>query len=138
MLRAPLAVLLLFAAVPAAAAAPEVEGQWLTEDGKAVVEVAPCGRQMCGKIVRVLDARPSVPKTDVNNPDRSLRTRPLVGLRVLWGFTPGATAWEGGRAYDPKNGNSYPSTLALNRDGSLKITGCVLFVCQSVRWTRPR
>ena len=46
--------------------------------------------------------------------------------------------WKDGRAYDPKKGSSYNSSMRLNRDGSLRITGCVLFVCQSVRWTRTR
>ena len=44
--------------------------------------------------------------------------------------------WEGGRAYDPKSGSSYKSSLRLNADGSLRVTGCVLFVCRSKRWTR--
>jgi uncharacterized protein (DUF2147 family) len=136
--RLPLAVLLLLAPVPAAAAAPDVAGLWLTDDGKGVVEVAPCGRNMCGKIVRVLDRGPGIPTTDVNNPDPARRSRPIIGLQVLSGFKPGTNAWEEGRAYDPKKGSSYKSSLRLNRDGSLRITGCVLFVCQSVRWTRSR
>ena len=138
MLRALLAVSIMLVPVSGAAAAPAVEGLWLTDDGKAVVQVAPCGRQMCGRIVRVLDTNPSVPRTDANNPDRGRRNRPLVGLQVLSGFTRGPMAWEGGQAYDPKNGRSYKSSLKLNRDGSLRVTGCVLFICQSVRWTRSR
>ena len=136
--RLPIAVLLLIAAAPAAAAPPDVTGLWLTDDGKGVVDVEPCGQNMCGKIVRVLDRRPGVPTTDVNNPDRSRRNRPIVGLQVLSGFKPGTNQWEGGQAYDPKKGSSYKSSMRLNRDGSLRITGCVLFVCQSVRWTRSR
>ena len=138
MLRSLLAVSILLAPLSAAAAAPAVAGRWLTDDGKAVVEVAACGRQMCGRIVRVLDPDPNVPTTDANNPDRARRNRPLIGLQVLSGFTPRATDWAGGRAYDPKSGKSYRSSLRLNRDGSLRITGCVLFICQSVRWTRSR
>jgi len=137
MLRVLLAVSIVLAPVTAAAA-PAVEGLWLTDDGKAVVRVAPCGRQMCGSIVRVLDRDPAVPATDVNNPDRGLRSRPIIGLQVLRGFNPGAAEWAGGRAYDPKTGKSYPASLKLNRDGSLRVTGCVLFICQSVRWTRSR
>ena len=45
-------------------------------------------------------------------------------------------AGEGGRAYDPKSGQSYRSSLKLEPDGSLKLTGCVLFICESRRWTR--
>jgi hypothetical protein len=79
---------------------------------------------------------PSVPKTDVNNPDPNLRSRPILGLQTLSGFTRDGAVWSGGRAYDPKSGRSYRATLQLNPDGSLKLTGCVLFICQSRRWTR--
>jgi len=91
---------------------------------------------MCGTIARVLDTSPGVPTTDVNNPDPGRRNRPLVGLRILWGFTGGPTEWDDGQAYDPKSGSSYKSSLRLNADGSLRVTGCVLFVCRSRRWAR--
>jgi uncharacterized protein (DUF2147 family) len=138
MIRALLAATLLLAPLSGAAAAPSIEGDWLTDDRKGVVRIAPCGPRLCGTIVQVLDTNPAVPKTDINNPDAARRGRPILGLSVLSGFTPAARAWEGGRAYDPKSGKSYRSTLALNADGSLKVTGCVLFVCRSKRWTRFR
>lgn len=138
MIRLMLAFATLVASVAASAAAPAIEGDWLTDDRKGVVRIAACGRQMCGTIVRVLDTNPANPKTDANNPDSSRRARPLIGLQVLSGFTAGATSWQGGRAYDPKNGKAYRSSLRLNPDGSLKVTGCVLFVCRSKRWTRYR
>jgi len=136
MIRTLLALLALLAPLPGAAAAPSVEGLWLTDDGKAVIRIAPCGPRMCGRIARVLDTRPNVPKTDVNNPDPSRRNQALVGLQILWGFSGGPTEWKNGRAYDPKSGSSYKSSLRLNADGSLRVTGCVLFVCRSRRWTR--
>jgi uncharacterized protein (DUF2147 family) len=133
-----LAATLVLAPLSATAAAPAVEGLWRTEDGSAVVEIAPCGQQMCGRIARVLATGANVPRTDVNNSDPQRRGRPLVGLQILSGFRAGAKAWEDGRAYDPKSGRSYDATLRLNADGSLRVTGCVLIVCQSVRWTRTR
>ncbi|MBW8752812.1 MAG: DUF2147 domain-containing protein [Sphingomonadales bacterium] len=117
-------------------APPSVEGLWLTDDHKGVVRIAPCGAQMCGRIAQVLDSGPGVPKTDVNNPDPQLRQRPIVGLPTLTGFTRQGRGWRGGRAYDPKSGRSYRAALDLNPDGSLKVTGCVLFFCRSLRWTR--
>lgn len=136
--RTLLAAALVLAPLRGAAAAPSVEGLWLTDDGKAIIEIAACGPRLCGRIARVLDASPGVPTTDVNNPDPHRRGRPLVGLRILSGFSGGPAAWGGGEAYDPKSGNSYRSNLRLNADGSLRVTGCVLFVCRSKRWTRSR
>ncbi len=123
-------------AAPAAAAAPAIEGLWLTDDGSAVVRIEACGDRMCGRIARVLDTRAGVPQTDVTTPDASRRNRPLIGLQILSGYRRGASRWEDGRAYDPKTGNSYNSSLRLDSDGSLRVTGCVLFVCRSKRWTR--
>lgn len=133
-----LALPLALTPLAATAAAPSVEGLWRTDDGSAVVEIAPCGQQLCGRIARVLASGPGVPRTDVNNPDSRRRTRPLVGLQILSGFRAGAKAWEDGKAYDPKSGRSYDASLRLNTDGSLRVTGCVLIVCRSVRWTRAR
>ena len=136
MIRTVLAALLLLAPLPGAAAEPSVEGLWRTDDGKAAVRIGPCGQRLCGRIARVLDTDPDVPRTDVNNPDPARRGQPILGLQVLWGFRGGPTQWTGGRAYDPKSGSSYKSSLRLNADGSLRVTGCVLFVCRSKRWTR--
>ena len=135
-LRALSAIALLLAPLSATAAASPLEGLWRTDDGKALVRIAACGQRMCGTIARVLDTSPDVPRTDVNNPDPNRRNRPLVGTQILSGFAGGPTEWKGGRAYDPKSGSSYKSSLRLNADGSLRVTGCVLFICQSKRWTR--
>ena len=137
MIRALLAAVLLLAPLPGAAAAASVEGLWLTDDGKALIRIAPCGQRMCGRIARVLDTGPNVPSTDVNNPDPARRSQAILGLQVLSGFTGGPAQWTGGQAYDPKSGSRYKSSLRLNADGSLRVTGCVLFVCRSKRWTRP-
>jgi uncharacterized protein (DUF2147 family) len=109
-------------------APPNVHGLWRTDDGKGIVRIGACGERTCGWIVRVLDKRPDVPTTDVKNPDPARRSRPILGLPTLTGFTREGATWKGGRAYDPKSG--------LNPDGSLKVTGCVLVICRSLRWTR--
>jgi uncharacterized protein (DUF2147 family) len=128
----------LLALASAGAAASDVAGDWVTADRSALVRIAPCGSQTCGTVVRVIARGPNVPRNDVNNPDRAKRSRPLVGLRVLTGFAAAKTGWAGGRAYDPKSGRTYKAKLSLNRDGSLAVTGCVLFVCKTQRWTRVR
>ena len=120
-----------FAAFLLLASSPTFTGDWVTNDRTALVRIAPCGGHFCGRIVRVI-AR-GAPTVDVNNPDRSLRARPLAGLTVLSGFTPAGT---GGRAYNPRNGHSYRATLRLNPDGSLRVTGCVMMICRSQAWTR--
>jgi len=130
-------MIMMFAAL-AAAAPPSIEGDWVTADRSAVVRIAPCGPRLCGMVVRILARGPNVPRTDVNNPDARLRSRPLIGLTVLSGFAGSGANWTGGRAYDAKSGRSYRASLTGNGDGSLTVTGCVLFICQSQRWLRVR
>ena len=125
----------MLALILAASPAP-ISGDWINQDRSALVRIAPCGAQLCGTVVRVLARGPKVPRTDVNNSDPRLRSRLLVGLRVLSGFARSGARWGGGRAYDPKTGSSYRSNLELNPNGTLKVTGCVLFICRSQTWTR--
>lgn len=127
---------LTLAATPALAATP-IAGRYLTEDGAALVEVGPCGATTCGRIARVLKPRPGGPTTDVNNKDAALRSRPIVGMPVLSGFTDTGGDWRG-QIYDPRNGRSYKSIVSRNADGSLKVQGCVSFICRTQTWRAAR
>ena len=44
-------------AAPASAADP-ITGRWITEDRDAVITIAPCGANLCGKISKFLVAPP--------------------------------------------------------------------------------
>ncbi|HEY5713083.1 MAG TPA: DUF2147 domain-containing protein [Allosphingosinicella sp.] len=124
-------------ASPARAVAP-IQGNWYTADRSAIVHIAPCGSHMCGTIARVLNQGPNVPTRDVNNPDSRLRSRPILGMAILTGFSPAGAQWTGGQAYDPQSGRSYRARLAVRPNGTLEVTGCVMFICQSRDWTRAR
>lgn len=130
-----LTVLCLTVATPALAATP-IAGRWLTEDGKAVVTVGPCGAVTCGRVSRILVPVEGGPATDRNNPDARLRGRPLDGLEVLSGFTDKGADWRG-RIYDPKSGKSYKSILSREPSG-LKVQGCIMMFCQTQHWKPAR
>ena len=118
---------------PALAATP-VMGRWLTAAKESVVDIQPCGGQVCGRIARLLKPVAGGPPTDRNNPDVSLRSRPVVGLPILTGFTDRGSTW-GGTIYDPRVGKSYRSFLTRNPDGTLKVQGCVAFFCHTETWS---
>jgi uncharacterized protein (DUF2147 family) len=122
----------------ALAAATSPVGSWMTQDGSALIRIEPCGQSLCGNVSKVLAAQPGIPDTDVHNPKAELRSRPLLGLPVLGGFSRSGTQWSGGTIYDPKTGKTYRSKLAVNADGTLKVSGCVLFICETQRWTPAR
>ncbi|BBF69489.1 MULTISPECIES: DUF2147 domain-containing protein [Sphingomonadaceae] len=126
-----------FAAMPAQAAQP-VTGRWATVDGKAIVQIAPCGRHLCGKIEKIVKPTPGRPQTDIKNPDAALRSKPLVGLALLTGFEDAGDQWKG-TIYDPESGKSYTSKLTRNGDGTLKVQGCIAsFLCKTQTWTPVR
>lgn len=120
------------AATPASAASP-VTGRWLTAEKDAVILIAPCGSQVCGTIDRFLVPPPQgLDQRDVNNRDPARRSRKLLGMAILTGFTPDGSLWRG-TIYDPKSGKTYRSVL--QRDGGkLKVKGCISVFCQTQTW----
>jgi uncharacterized protein (DUF2147 family) len=138
-----LAAALSLAAAPAFAADP-VEGDWMASGGIAKVHIAPCAGQaarLCGQIVWLKDPKDETGqlKHDARNPDPKLRDRPIIGLPFLRDFKQaGPGKWTGGKIYDPDSGKTYDSKMQINANGTLKLDGCVLVICQAQTWTRPR
>ena len=115
--------------------AMDVGGVWLTPDGNSHVEIADCGDGTpCGKVIWI---EPSVMEvtTDQQNPDETLRNRPLIGLQILEGFEWADERWKGGTIYDPEVGKTYGSRIRRNDDGSLEVKGCIGPICQTQIWT---
>ncbi|KQN09857.1 hypothetical protein ASE85_02665 [Sphingobium sp. Leaf26] len=131
-----LATLIAAIALPAQAAQP-VTGRWATVDGKAIVQIAPCGKHLCGRIEKIIKPTPGRPQTDIKNPDPALQSKPLVGLALLTGFEDDGAHWKG-TIYDPESGKSYVSKLTRNANGSLKVQGCISFFCKTQTWTPVR
>ncbi|HMT45465.1 MAG TPA: DUF2147 domain-containing protein [Chakrabartia sp.] len=135
MKKAAFALILLSCCATADAAQP-ITGKWLTDDGKGVVEIAPCGSQLCGRITKIM-AKTGGNPVDSKNPDPALRSRPLVGLNILSGMRDAGSAWEGS-IYSPERGRSFRSVVRRNADGSLAVKGCMGPICQTQRWTPSR
>jgi uncharacterized protein (DUF2147 family) len=104
-----LATMLLLATPPGA-----TYGYWETPT-HTVLRVEPCGQDVC---LRVVKLPPDAPATqDINNPDKSLRTRPICGLVVGTGFhSDGAGKLTDGHLYDPKSGHTYQGTITVDGD----------------------
>lgn len=128
-----LAAALALSAVGPAHAAEPIVGRWFTEDGSAVIRVDRCGAKVCGVIERVLSAK--APGNDVNNPDTGRRGRSLVGTVILSDLSPAGAEWSG-RVYDPRSGGNYRSRVKLQDADTLKVTGCLSFICRSQLWRR--
>jgi uncharacterized protein (DUF2147 family) len=132
----------LFALAPAAALAADIQGKWLTVEGKGHVVFERCGANICGTIVWIkkpLDARTGKPQLDVLNEDRNLTTRPVLGLRLGEIAPDGDGGWKGWM-YNPEDGKSYQTELAINDEGKLVLTGCIMggLLCDDETWTRVK
>ncbi|AEG49061.1 Protein of unknown function DUF2147 [Sphingobium chlorophenolicum L-1] len=134
--RAALFILPLAAALPAQAA-QSIAGRWATVEGKAIVQIAPCGKTLCGRIEKILKPTPGRPQTDIKNPDPAQRGKPLTGLALLTGFEDAGDLWKGS-IYDPESGKTYNSKVSRNGDGTLKVQGCIMFFCKTQIWTPVR
>lgn len=134
------AALALFLAGPAAAD-DGVFGRWLVEDGRAVIELEPCGSRACGRLVWMQNPREAdgSPKRDVNNPDVSERMRPLCGIRLVTGLEPaGGGAWKGGKIYSARDGRTYGFEVQPDGPGRLAARGFVgiSLLGKSQAWVR--
>ena len=128
------AILFLIATFASQAQGPGVIGDWKTPIGS-TIHFDHCGQQVCAWILVLSPAAPS--KTDIRNPDSSLRSRALCGTKIGTGFTlESPTTATGGLLYDPKTGRTYHTRLAVN-NGSLVVHGYfgVALLSGSETWT---
>ncbi len=103
---------------------PNVTGKWKLDDGSAIVEVYQQGNVYNGKIVWLAEPTDAdgTPAKDLNNPDKSLRSRQLIGLNMLSGLKEVGDEYKEGKIYDPGNGKTYNCSMKLEGD-VLKVRG---------------
>ncbi len=144
-----LILVLCLCGVAVGAGPDDVTGRWLNQDKDAVINIYKCGSLYCGNITWLKE--PNFPaddkkgmaglqKIDRENPDASLRKRPIQGLVILWGFKySGDNLWEDGRIYDPKEGKTYKCKMTLAGD-KLNIRGFIgiSLIGRTNVWTRQK
>ena len=106
-----------------------IEGKWISEDGKVIVEVFKYENTYRGKVVWFSDGGnkddPMALRTDKYNPDPSLRQRKLIGLEVLTGLTYNNEEgeWQDGKIYDALTGKTWSASASLADNGNLNVRG---------------
>lgn len=104
-------------------------GVWTPSEGTAYVKIEKIGNKYYGRIVWLKEPlnEKGEPKTDVNNPDESLRSTPLKGYRMLKDFVwdEEEQIWKDGTIYDPKNGTTYNCKITLTEDNKIEVRGFV-------------
>lgn len=105
-----------------------IVGKWMNKDANSHITIYHSAGKYLGRIVWLKEPNDAQgkPKMDKNNPDESLRKRPLLGTEILKGFTyTGNNTWEGGTIYDPRTGRTYSSRITLPNANRMDVRGFV-------------
>lgn len=122
-----------------AAAETNATGTWRLENGKVTVRVSPCGSNLCGTVVALKKPRDDKgrPRLDKENPNPSLRQRPVIGLTILSNMKAKGEGYWTGTIYNPDDGNTYSSYMSLQSPDTMRVKGCVASVfCKSMKFVR--
>lgn len=111
-----------------------VVGIWVTEGQQSHVEIYKENDRYFGKIVHLSEPRYEADdpmagqeKVDRENPEESLRDRPILGLLLMEGFRFNGSKWVDGTIYDPENGKTYKCKLTLRDPATLEVRGYIGF-----------
>ena len=121
-----------------------IVGVWKTGEGNAMVRIYKNGEKYQGKVVWLkepIDPETGKPKQDKNHPDEATRTRPVLGMINIWGFSyKEKNLWDDGNIYDPKNGSTYSCTIKMINPNTLEVRGYigVSIIGRTDNWTRQQ
>ncbi len=103
------------------------QGTWYNQEKTAKIQFFKQGDKFFGKVVWLKEPNENgKPRTDKENPDAKLKTRPILGLVNLKNFVQdGKGAWVDGEVYDPKNGKTYSCKMSLVSPVKLDIRGYI-------------
>jgi len=133
-----IALMLVFAAGPASA--EELIGTWLTQQGDAHIRVAKCGKALCGTVAWLrdaIDSKTGQPPVDDKNPNASLRSRKILGIRIFAMEQDSTGSWTGG-IYNSDDGQTYKGRLVPRGENELEVQGCAGSLCGSEVWSRAK
>jgi uncharacterized protein (DUF2147 family) len=143
-------ILFVYAATTHAAGGDDILGIWNNQEKDAQIEIFRCKDKYCGKVVWINKplysadehgAKTGLSRTDDNNPNPNLRSRPIISLQIMSDFEyPGDYSWVGGKVYDPKTGKTYTGKMTLVSSDRLLLRGYVIFSLfgRTSTWTRVR
>ena len=120
----------------------DLVGQWYNAEDNIVVTLFEDRQMVSGKVtwMKYPNDENGNPKTDLLNPDESLRNRESVGMIMMSSFAHIAgNVWDNGELYDPKKGKTYTGIITLKDKNTLNLRGYIglSFIGRySSTWTR--
>lgn len=115
-------------------------GIWKNSTGKGYIQIYKQKGKYYGKITWLQNAKDvnGQVKTDKRNQDPALRSKPLIGLVMLYNFKYDEGEWVDGHIYNPQDGKEYKGSMKLKDNNTLIVRGYVgfTFIGKSDIWTR--
>ncbi len=108
-------------------------GKWESAEKNLIVEVYKQDNAFKAKILWFYDEDDTITpidqRLDIKNPDKSLRSRKIVGMDVLSGLVYNAKQgrWMNGRIYDSSSGRTWNATVWLTDADTLNVRGYYIF-----------
>lgn len=101
------------------AAASDMDGTWLRDDGNARVRIAPCGDKICATNLWIGDTSKGE----------------AAGDKLVMTLARQPDGTFSGNAYDPKRDWTYSMTITAT-PGALTTRGCIVgrLICRDVNW----
>ncbi len=110
------------------AAAADIEGRWRSPGGNTIIEIAPCGSDMCGTVAWA---------SEKSKQAASKTTPQLIGTQLITGLEekkPGR--WQG-KLFIPDKNMRVTAKIQLVSAEQLKVGGCVGgVICSSEIWKK--
>ncbi|HEV7257254.1 MAG TPA: DUF2147 domain-containing protein [Bosea sp. (in: a-proteobacteria)] len=122
-MKAPLLAAAVVLSSLASAAATDIDGVWLRDDGNARVRIAPCGDKICATNLWIGDTSGGEE----------------AGDKLVMTLSRRADGSYSGNAYDPKRDKNFSMTVKVS-EGALVTRGCIVggLLCRDVNWTAAK
>ncbi len=137
-----LTLLLFLAFFSLAVKAQKFEGTWLNASKEGRIEILKKGNTYIGKLIWIKEPNDESgkPKLDKNNPNASLKQRPLLGIELVKDMKLQDGILEDGTVYDPKSGKTYSCKIKLVGQDKMELRGFVGFsmLGRTETWTRVK
>lgn len=108
----------------------EIIGTWWNQEKDGQIEIYRSGSNYAGKLVGMKNQNDPITGKlllDKKNPDVNLRSKPLLGSDLMYGFTFSKEdkEWCNGKIYDGRKGKTYKCCIKISPDNTLKVNGYV-------------
>jgi uncharacterized protein (DUF2147 family) len=118
-----------FAVIAAAASPQQIEGRWRSPGGNSIIEIAPCGSDLCGTVAWAsAKAKADARKT----------TSELVGTQILTALKAESDGRWVGRLFVPDKNLRVTAKVQAVGARQMKVAGCAAgrALCKAEVWNR--